>query len=829
MDVVPTSLSRKLRTGWALPAILLLGSAVAFAQDYGQNDQDPPPEAGRLSAINGNVSVQPAGAQDWGQAYANLPLGPGDRIYTDAGSRAEIQVGQTYLRVGPNTDVTLVDATNQAITIGMGSGSLNVHAYGLWQNQQLQVQTPSGTATVYQPTDFRADVYGGQGQDQSQDQQLSAVFTPFNGSVDVAGADGVGATVQAGQSFEMAGTNPVYPQWLQPAGMDDLDQWSRSRDQQVARAQSYQYMSPGMPGGYELDRAGQWQSGTEYGNVWFPNVDQDWAPYRNGHWINREPWGWTWVEDEQWGYAPFHYGRWVNYHNRWGWIPGPREEHPVWSPALVVFAGGMQGGGGDLAAWFPLGPGEAYRPWYRCSPRYVDRVNITNIQPAPRVVVQKTYVNITNVNVTNVTYVNRTMGATAVPREAFAGGRPVRQAAVRVTPQQMQQARVEAKPVVQPTRAAMITRPAAKPVPVKAAPVLINAKGQAVAAKPHAQPQAPPVRQAAAAPRPIPGRQVIAPPPNAKMTPAAQQAAKAHPPAQAGQGQPQNPQGRPEPGNHPQQGNQPVARPGNQPVPQQGARPGNQPVPQQGARPGNQPPNQQPHPMTPPPGAQPGQRPAIPPQTNRPGTQEPSRPDRPGTVPQQRPVPGEPPAARPGEPPAARPGQPPARPATPPQDQSRPERPDMTPQRPGEARPQNPQPGRPMPPPQARPEPQNRAPEPPAQHPVPPPAERTAPPAQRTLPPTEHTTPPPAQRPGPEQRPTPQQQRPAMPGERPGPPPQARPESRPQTPPPQARPQGPPPRQQQPEPRPGTQPDRNHPAPPERDKPKPKPDQNPPQ
>jgi hypothetical protein len=783
-------------------AVLLLGCAVTFAQDeYAQNDQDPPPEAGRLSAISGNVSVQPAGAQDWGQAYLNLPLGPGDRIYTDAGSRAEIQVGQTYLRVGPNTDVTLVDATSQAITIGLGAGSMDVHAYGLWPNQQLQVQTPSGTGTVYQPTDFRADVYA---QGQSQDQNVSAVFTPFNGSVDVAGADGVGATVQAGQSFEMAGTNPVYPQWLEPAGPDQLDQWSRMRDEQVAQAQSYQYMSPGMPGGYELDRAGQWRAGTEYGNVWFPNVDQDWAPYRNGHWIDREPWGWVWVEDEPWGYAPFHYGRWVNYQGRWGWIPGPRQEHPVWSPALVVFAGGVQGGGGDLSVWFPLGPGEPYRPWYPCSPRYVDQVNITNIQPAPRVVVQRTYVNITNVNITNVTYVNRTVGATAVPREAFASGRPVRQAVVHVTPQQLQQARVEARPVVQPTRAAMITRPAVKPVPVKAAPVLINAKGMAVAAKPHAQPQAPPVRQAAA-PAPIPGRRAIAPPPNARMTPAAQQAERSHPaPGMAG-GQPQNPQARPEPGRPGnEQGHQPIARPGNQPGNEQGARPnqpaakpGEQPSQQPGARPGNQPGYQQRPGMEPQPGSQPGQRPAMPPQTNRPGTQEPQRP---GTAPQQRPMPEQPPSARPDQ----RPVQPPpARPA--PQDQSRPERPGMTPQRPPEERPQNPQPGRPLPP-AAQPGPQNR-PEPPAQ------------------------------RPAPEQRPTPQQQRPAPEQQRPMPPParQTAPAERPGPPPaqprPESRPQNPPPRPQQPETRPAPQPDRNHPEPqrePDKNKPQ-RPEQNPPQ
>ena len=43
-------------------------------------DNDPPQQAGRLSIVNGNVSIQPAGAQDWGQASLNYPVGPGDRI-----------------------------------------------------------------------------------------------------------------------------------------------------------------------------------------------------------------------------------------------------------------------------------------------------------------------------------------------------------------------------------------------------------------------------------------------------------------------------------------------------------------------------------------------------------------------------------------------------------------------------------------------------------------------------------------------------------------------------------------------------------------------------
>ena len=84
-------------------AALVLLTSTALAQD------DPPPEAGRISYISGNVSIQPVTADDWGQAYPNLPVGPGDRIFTDSDGRAEIQVGQTYVRIGPNSDVTLVD------------------------------------------------------------------------------------------------------------------------------------------------------------------------------------------------------------------------------------------------------------------------------------------------------------------------------------------------------------------------------------------------------------------------------------------------------------------------------------------------------------------------------------------------------------------------------------------------------------------------------------------------------------------------------------------------------------------------------------------------
>ncbi|MGD0630890.1 MAG: DUF6600 domain-containing protein [Terracidiphilus sp.] len=497
----------------AAAALLALAAILSHAQP------DPPAQAGRLSYITGNVSFQPVGSDDFGQAFPNLPLGPGDRIVTDYDGQAEIQVGQTFVRIGPNADVSLVDSTPDGLYFGVAQGSIHVQVFGLWDGQSVYVNTPSGSVTESTPGQFRVDVFP---------DQEAAVFTGFGNQnhLLVTGAGGFSQDVVR-SALELVGSNPVVPQWLQPADWDVLDQWSGARDKQIAQAAAYQYVSREIPGAYELDASGSWQPETPYGPAWFPNnVQAGWAPYHNGHWVNHAPWGWVWVEDESWGYAPFHYGRWVSWNGRWGWVPGPPAAHPVWSPALVVFAGGIHVGGVTVSAWFPLGPGEPYRPWYPCSPHYLDVVNRTNIVEAPRVHVQTTYVNI---NVVNITYVNRTT-VTAMNHEDFAAGRPARQASVVVDVHLMEHVQPLAAPEPRPTPQSFIGHPPARPVTVNVArPVLINEKGLAVAAKPGAPPMQPPVKAAPPVVRPLPGHVAVAPPPNARPAPAARVAPAAAP------------------------------------------------------------------------------------------------------------------------------------------------------------------------------------------------------------------------------------------------------------------------------------------------------------
>src|SRR5262249_38055491 len=151
-----------------------------------------------LGYIQGNVSIEPAGVDTWGQAYPNLPIGPGDRIFTDDGGRAEIQVGQTYVRLGPNTDLTLTAESPASIAFGLAQGSIHVHVFGVWPQQAVQVHTPNGNITTWNAErQFRVDT--------APDQSYS-IFTSFGQQVAVSGADGYYENIGGDQTLQISGT-----------------------------------------------------------------------------------------------------------------------------------------------------------------------------------------------------------------------------------------------------------------------------------------------------------------------------------------------------------------------------------------------------------------------------------------------------------------------------------------------------------------------------------------------------------------------------------------------------------------------------------------------
>jgi len=392
-------------------------------QDSQTPDQDPPGRVARLNFMEGSVSFQPGGENDWVDAVVNRPLVTGDNLWADESSRAEVHVGSTALRLGEKTGITLLDVSDRAAQIRLAQGSLIVKVRHVDDEDSYEIDTPNIAFTVLQPGDYRIDV--------DADGNRTNV-TVWHGCGEVTGG-GSSYTVIAGQSatFTSAGADHLDYDLGQVSPDDNFDSWALQRDQVEDRSDSANYVSREMTGYEDLDEYGDWSYVAGYGTCWRPRVVvAGWAPYRFGHWIWVGPWGWTWVEDEPWGFAAFHYGRWAFAGTGWVWVPGPVYVRPVWAPALVGWVGGGAGfhfSGGVGVGWFPLAPGEVFIPGYRVSRGYVNSVNVTNTTVNVTRVTNVYNSVVVNRDVNSVTYANRNVsgGVTVVSRDTFVNARPV--------------------------------------------------------------------------------------------------------------------------------------------------------------------------------------------------------------------------------------------------------------------------------------------------------------------------------------------------------------------------------------------------------------------
>ena len=349
---------------------LLSHAAHAQSQPSG-TDVDPPGRVARLNLAEGPLSFAPAGSDQWVAAPYNRPLTDGDRLWTAQGSRAEIDTGDALLRLDGATSVLLQQVDDEQVKLQLLQGTLALRLADLAPDDRFEIDTPNLAFVASRSGDYRIDVDLSRG--------VTRV-TVLSGDAVLYGERGESTELRAGQRLAFSGRQLATLAGVTAGGASDaFDQWVATRDRALDQSTAAQYVSPGTVGYQQLDQYGSWQTSGEYGSVWYPSsVPTNWAPYRYGQWNYIEPWGWTWVDDAPWGFAPFHYGRWVQSGSRWGWVPGPQVRRATYAPALVAFGGG----GGDVhwrpgrsSQWFPLAPGEAWRPGYRASDRYIDRVN----------------------------------------------------------------------------------------------------------------------------------------------------------------------------------------------------------------------------------------------------------------------------------------------------------------------------------------------------------------------------------------------------------------------------------------------------------------------
>jgi hypothetical protein len=444
--------------------------------DQSGSDQDPSGRVARLNYIDGSVTLQPAGENDWVDAEVNRPLVSGDNLWADADSRAEVYVGSTAIRLGSMTGISFLEVSDHIAQIRLVQGSLIVRVRHVDDEDGYEIDTPNVAFVVLQPGDYRLDV--------DPDGARTDVAV-WRGRGQVTGG-GSSYTVVADQHATFTGTDQQNYDVAELGDNDGFDNWAMERDRNEDDADAANYVSPDTTGYEDLAQYGTWSNVAGYGEVWAPTVVvAGWAPYRFGHWAWVGPWGWTWVEAEPWGFAPFHYGRWAYAGTNWVWVPGPAAVRPVYAPALVTWVGGRGPGStfsfGAGVGWVPLAPGEVFVPGYRTSRAYMNTVNLSNTRvEATKVTnVYNTVVIGHGAMPNDFVYANRnvTDGVTVVSRSTFVNAQPVAKNVVSVPEKELAAASVSRNAGAEPVRASVM----GSGVPASVKPPAAMANRQVVA------------------------------------------------------------------------------------------------------------------------------------------------------------------------------------------------------------------------------------------------------------------------------------------------------------------------------------------------------------
>jgi hypothetical protein len=435
--------------------------------------QDPPGRVARVQYMTGQVSMQPGGVNDWVAADMNRPLTTADRVWTDKDSRAELNVGDGFLRMNSETSVTLTNVSDQTVQIELDQGTVSLTVRHLEPGEVYEIDTPNYAFTVMKTGVYRFDVYP------NQDESWVTVRSGYGQAT----GKGAAVRVNSGMQVRFRADNSLQHTAYAAPDRDGFEDWAQVRDKRLQDSVSARYVSPGVIGYQDLDANGSWSQSPNYGAVWVPNsVPAGWAPYRFGHWAWIAPWGWTWVDDAPWGFAPFHYGRWVSYGGGWGWAPGPYGGYwnPYYAPALVGWIGGPGfgigfgfGGGWGFGigvgfGWYPLGWGQPFYPrycgwghggWYRgggyVSNAYFRNVNITNTHITNINNVTNNYYHNNLGNVRNTEAVMRN-GVTSAPKSAFTSGAAVNKVGGAVPASAIGKGQVMSTANVSPTKSSVL-------------------------------------------------------------------------------------------------------------------------------------------------------------------------------------------------------------------------------------------------------------------------------------------------------------------------------------------------------------------------------------
>ena len=210
----------------ALALVCTSAAAVAAADRDGVRDRDLTrvisAKAGGVNLVAGDVTFKRAGATEWKRLTTNDDLKSGDAVRTGPTGRVEILLNPgSYFRAGGGTEFTLASADLNDLRVELARGNAVVEATGYGDmNLSIDVAVPGALVKI-----VRSGVY--------------RINAPAGGPSEVAVTKGravVGSTIIKGDKVARVSGGNVEVAKLDKQWRDELDQWSRERGKELAKA-----------------------------------------------------------------------------------------------------------------------------------------------------------------------------------------------------------------------------------------------------------------------------------------------------------------------------------------------------------------------------------------------------------------------------------------------------------------------------------------------------------------------------------------------------------------------------------------------------------------
>ena len=176
--------------------------------------------AAHLNHAEGSVAWSPQGDNEWHDVQPRRVLKRGDRLWTDRGSRAEVQAGGHALRLDGQTQLVLENVSENATQLSLTQGSVVLTVTRVNPGDSIELGTPNLAFRARQAGDYRIDV---------DTKAATTRVVVLSGAGVVYGEKGEVQELRSGQraGFRQRSLAPV----KQPAfaATDDFDRWAGAR------------------------------------------------------------------------------------------------------------------------------------------------------------------------------------------------------------------------------------------------------------------------------------------------------------------------------------------------------------------------------------------------------------------------------------------------------------------------------------------------------------------------------------------------------------------------------------------------------------------------